>query len=219
MYYDGPTHLDYVNINALNREFVKLLRDQPDRFGFDKLQQDRLAALGKQQLERLAATPFLLLSIQEDNEAQWRTVCNADPNSDLFQKKGADDVELANILAMTAGFLWQLAQQNPYTVRLICGASPAWCEMITAMTYFELVTVVRDRADLLVMRQAPNMDIWSKLLVDGVRAERKVRSAAHMAALQMLLTGKPGVTDAQWPIAACKSRMPHSRVADEYRKD
>ena len=218
MFYDGPTQLDYVNIHALNREFLKLLRDQPDRFGLDKLQANRLNALGRQQLERLASTPFLLLSIQENNEVAWRSVFAADPNADLFESVSDDAPALGNLLATTGGFLWQLAQQNAYTVRLICGASPGWCEMITAMTYFELVTSMRSRADLLIIRQGPNTDIWSKLLVDGVRAEQNVRSAAHIAALQSLLTAYPCSGSAQWQIAACKTRPQHLRVADEPRK-
>jgi hypothetical protein len=218
MFYDGPTQQDYVNIQALNREFVRQLREQPDRFGLDKLQADRLKALGRQQLERLASTPFLLLSLQENNEVAWSAVCNADPNTDLFENGGAVDPGLSNLLATTAGFLWQLAQQNPHTVRLICGASPGWCEMITAMTYFELVTSIRCRTDLPVIRQAPNTDIWGKLLVEGVRAERPVRSAAHIAALQMLLTACSGPGATSWPVAACKTKPQHLRVADEPRK-
>lgn len=220
MFYEGPSETDYVNIHALNREFVKLLRDQPACFGLDNLQSSRLAALGRQQLERLALTPFLLLSIQEDNEVAWRAVCSVDPNpsADLFKASDPHDSDSGNLLAATAGFLWQLAQQNNYAVRLLCGATPAWCEMITAMTYFELVTSLRHRTDMLVLRQAPNMDIWSKLLVDGVRAEPQVRSAAHIAALQMLLTSYPGATADAWPIAACKTRTQDLRVADEPRK-
>lgn len=218
MFYDCPTQLDYVNIHALNREFVKLLRDQPDQFGQDKLQTTRLSALGRLELERLASTPFLLLSIQEQNVAAWQAICSADPNTDLFESGGPHDPAAANLLAATAGFLWQLAQQNPYTVRLICGASPAWCEMITAMTYFQLVTSIQHCSDLLIMRQAPNTDIWSKLLVDGVHADRHVRSAAHIAALQMLLTAYPGQAATQWPVAACAARQQHLRVADEPRK-
>lgn len=218
MFYDVPTQQDYVNIHALNREFVKLLRDQPDQFGQDKLQTSRLSALTRAQLESLASTPFLLLSIQEHNEPAWRAICSPDPNTDLFESTGANDPAAANLLAATAGFLWQLAKQNPYTVRLICGASRTWCEMITAMTYFELVTSIQNCADLLVMRQAPNTDIWAKLLVDGVHADRHVRSAAHIAALQMLLTAYPGQAATQWPVAACSTRPPHLRVADEPRK-
>lgn len=218
MFYDGPTHQDYVNIQALNREFVKQLREHPGRFGLDKLQESRLRALGRQQLERLASTPFLLLSLQEDNEVAWSGIFNANPNTDLFESGDAVSPGLSNLLATTAGFLWQLAQQNPHTVRLICGASPGWCEMITAMTYFELVTSIRDRADLPVIRQAPNTDIWGKLLVEGVRAERHVRSAAHIAALQMLLTSCTGPGPMPWPVAACKTRPQHLRVADEPRK-
>jgi hypothetical protein len=218
MFYIGPTQSDYVNIQALNREFLKLLQVHPIRFGLSAIHQRRLAALGRQQLEQLAATPFLLFTIQEDDEPTWRAICRADPNTDLFENGGASDAGISNLLATSVGYLWQLAQQNPYSVRLICGASPAWCEMITAVTYFELLTLTRYRDDLLVLRQAQNMDIWSKLLAEGVRPERHVRSAAHIAALQTLLTGYPAAAAVAWPIAACKAAPRFLQVADESKK-
>lgn len=215
MFYDGPTQKDYVNIHALNREFLRLTKLYPQRFGLDTLQAGRLAALGRQQSERLASTPFLLFAIQENDEIAWRALCRARPNNDLFESNRANDTDINDLIATTAGFLWQLAQQNPYSVRLICGASPAWCEIITAMTYFELITLTRQRDDLLSLRQTPNSDIWSKLLVDGVRAEPHVRSAAHIAALQTMLSGYPAANAATWPVAACKTTYPGLHVADE----
>jgi len=218
MFYDGPTSTDYVNIHAMNRAFLKLLRLRPERFGLDARQAIRLSGLGRQQMERLAATPFLLFTIQEKDELKWRGFCNAEPNADLFEQDCTQDADVSNLLATTTGFLWQLAQQNRYSVRMICGATQRWCEMITSVTYFELVTRIRNRGDLLASRQAANADIWSKLLVEGVAAERRVRDAAHIAVLQTLLTGHPGVSETGWPIAACKTSPPQLRVADESGK-
>ena len=215
MFYDGPTQTDYVNINALNREFIKLLRSCPDHFNLDSLMASRLDGLGRQQLERLSSAPFLLFSISEQDEATWQDICRCDPNNDLFESDGASDQDVGNLLATTIGFLWQMAQQNPHSVRMICGGSPAWCELISAMTYFELVSFARTRGDLVVLRQAPHADIWSKLLRDGVRAERQIRSAAHIAALQTLLTCQSNATPAEWPIAACKATPRYLRVADD----
>ena len=218
MFYDGPTQTDYVNIHSLNREFIKVMRSCPDRFLLDSLLASRLAALGRQQLERLAATPFLLFSVSEQNEIAWQEICRDDPNSDLFENSSGSNAEIGNLLAATMGFLWQLAQQNPYSVRMICGGSPAWCELISAMTYFELVSLARNRGELLVLRQAPHADIWSKLLLDGVRAERQIRSAAHIAALQTLLTCQSNVTPASWPLAACRATPRYLHVADDSGK-
>jgi len=219
MFYAGPRQSDYVNIHALNREFLRLLQIHPVQFGLDALHQRRLAALGRQQLEHLAATPFLLFTIREHDELTWRAICRADPNTDLFQGVAANNAGISNLLATSVGFLWQLAQQNRYAVRLICGASSAWCEMITAVTYFELLTLTRNRDDLLVLRQARNVDIWSKLLTEGVRTEQQVRSAAHIAVLQTLLTGYPSAAAAVWQVAACKADPRFLRVADESKKD
>jgi hypothetical protein len=218
MSYTGPTQADYVNIQALNREFLRLLRVHPIRLGLDGVHQRRLAALGRQQLEWLAATPFLLFTIQENDELIWRAICRADPNTDLFENGGANNAGISNLLATTVGYLWQLAQKNPYSLRLICGASPSWCDMISAVTYFELLTLTRYRDDLLRLRQAQDVDIWGKLLAEGVRAERHVRSAAHIAALQTLLTGYPAATAVAWPIAACKAAPRFLQVADKSKK-
>jgi len=214
MAYDSPNQSDYANVSALNREFLRLLRLQPDLFRLSKEQQVQLPGLGRQQVERLAAMPFLLFTISEDNDLAWAELCRGDPNSDLFRSGAAHNSGIRNLLGTTVSFLWQLAQQNPYAIRLISSAGAAWCELVTGMTCFELVTLTRRRGDLLALRQAGSADIWSKLLHDGVRAEREVRKSAHIAVLQTLLTCDP-VTDADWPLAARKIRSPQLRVADK----
>jgi len=215
MEYEGPTQTDYVNIKALNFEFLKLVRAAPDRFRLDSLLASRVRALGRQQLERLASTPFLLFSLGEHDELAWHDVSRADPHRDLFDQRKSFDTDIGNLLATAIGFLWQLAQQNQYSVRMICGGSTTWCESIAAMTYFEIVSFARKRGDLLTLRQVPNADIWSKLLLDGVSAEQQIRSAAQIAALQSLLTSQAGASQAAWPLAACKSLPRYLRVADD----
>lgn len=214
MTYDGPTQSDYANVTALNREFLRLLRLQPEHFRVSKEQQDALLSFGRQQAERLAATPFLLFTIAEDDDLAWTELCRGDPNTDLFRNGGQHNAGIRNLLGTTVSFLWQLAQQNPYAIRLISGAGAAWCELVTAMTCFELVTLARQRGDLLALRQAGSADIWSKLLHDGVRPEREVRESAHIAVLQTLLTGYP-VSASDWPLAARRKKSPQLRVADK----
>jgi hypothetical protein len=214
MTYDGPTQSDYANVTALNREFLRLLRLQPEHFRLSKEQQDALLSFGRQQAERLAATPFLLFTIAEDDDLAWTELCRGDPNTDLFRNGGQHSAGIRNLLGTTVSFLWQLAQQNPYAIRLISGAGAAWCELVTAMTCFELVTLARQRGDLLALRQAGSADIWSKLLHDGVRPEREVRESAHIAVLQTLLTDYP-VSASDWPLAARRTKSPQLRVADK----
>ena len=214
MTYDGPTQSDYANVTALNREFLRLLRLQPEHFRLSKEQQDALLSFGRQQTERLAATPFLLFTIAEDDDLAWTELCRGDPNTDLFRNGGQHNAGIRNLLGTTVSFLWQLAQQNPYAIRLISGAGAAWCELVTAMTCFELVTLARQRGDLLALRQAGSADIWSKLLHDGVRPEREVRESAHIAVLQTLLTCYP-VSASDWPLAARRKKSPQLRVADK----
>ena len=214
MTYDGPTQSDYANVTALNREFLRLVRLQPQIFRLSNKQQDSLLKFGRQQVERLAETPFLLFTIAEDDDLVWKELCRGDPNTDLFHNGGQLNAGIRNLLGTTVSFLWQLAQQNPYAIRLISGAGTAWCELVTGMTCFELVTLARQRGDLLALRQVGSADIWSKLLHDGVRPEREVRKSAHIAVLQTLLTCYP-VTAADWPLAARRTKSPQLRVADE----
>jgi len=214
MSYDRPTRSDYANVSALNREFLRLVRMQPDLFTLGRHTQLQLRTLSRQQTERLAVMPFLLFTISEDDEIKWTELCRGSPNDDLFRDRGECNAGIRNLIGTTVSFLWQLAQKNPYAIRLISGAGAVWCELVTGMTCFELVTTARRRGDLLSLRQAAGADIWSKLLHDGVRADREVRKSAQIAVLQTLLTCYP-VTDADWPLAARKTRSPQLRVADE----
>ena len=214
MRYDRPTRSDYANVSALNREFLRLVRMHPDPFRLSRQTQVQLRALGRLQTERLAGTPFLLFTISEGDEIKWTELCRGDPNDDLFRDRGECGAGIRNLIGTTVSFLWQLAQKNPYAIRLISGAGTAWCDLVSGMTCFELVTIARRRGDLLALRQAAGADIWSKLLHDGVRAEREVRKSAQIAVLQTLLTCYP-ITGADWPLAARKTRSPQLRVADE----
>ena len=87
--------------------------------------------------------------------------------------------------------------------------------MISAVTYFELVSCIGHRGDLLTVRRAASTDIWGKLLDAGVSAERPVRAAAHLAVLQTLLISDPEALATPWPLAACKANSPHLRVAED----
>lgn len=215
MNYPGPSRSDFANVRALNREFLRVVKASPEAFDFETQRRNRLVSLGRRQAEWLSAVPFLLLSVQEDDAALWQRLVRDDPYSDLFIGPHKQSADVCNLAATAVGFLWQLAQHNPYAVRLLSGAPPGWCELITGVTYFELVTLVRNCANLLVVRSSANTEFWTKLLDGGVRPENDIRRASQIAALQIHLTSRLPTLSQAWPAAACRTRQPQLRVAEK----
>lgn len=219
MTYDIPTVSDYVNVRALNREFLRLARTSPAYIDFDSVQRHSLLALGAKQRENLAATPFLLFSLHDYDTATWQQLLSGERANDMFRNLSTTPAEISNLLTATIAFLWQLAQRNPYAARLISGAEAQWCERISAVTSFDLVSRVNQRADLLTIRRTASTDIWAKLLDPGVSPKHPIRSAAHMAVLQALLATPSAALTTAWPLAACKTQRPHLQVADDTSKN
>ena len=217
MEFEGPARVDYRNVIALNRAYLSLLQvDSHTRQSLYRLAPPmlrRITSLTRHQVERLSATPFLLLSFREQDDRLWDQILADDRGSDLFTKTDADDLD--RLRAAGLSFVWQLARQNPYTVRLICGASLHWCERISERTVFGLLAAAAPYNDLLELRRADDSELWSKLLDSGICRETDIRSAAHISALQSVLTRPADQAPRPWAVAACESRAQGLRVADE----
>ena len=217
MAFDDPAPVDYRNVTALNRAYLSLL--QANRRARRSLHQlssplcRRITSLTPPQVDRLSATPFLLLSFRERDHRLWSQILSDDGGHDLFTCPVADDLE--RLQSAGLGFIWQLARQNPYTLRLICGASLHWCEQIAERTFFGLLAAVAPHPDLLELRRGNDDQLWLKLLNHGVSRESEVRSAAHMSVLQTLLTRPAASVPRTWAVAACKTKHTGLRVADE----
>jgi hypothetical protein len=217
MAFDGPESTDYRNVTSLNRAYLSLLqRDLRSRQGLrllsDPLSQ-KITGLNKRQIERLAATPFLLLSFRESNDHYWSKVLSAAPGTDLFTSSGSDDLD--TLVSAGLGFIWQLARQNPYALRLICGASLHWCEQIAEQTFFRLLVSVAAHGDILQLRAAHDHELWRKLLNDGVNRQSAISKAAHLSALQAVLTQPQHKKRQNWALAARRMNSPGLHVADE----
>jgi len=217
MAFDGPETTDYRNVISLNRAYLTLLqRDLRCRQGLRQLSTrlaDKISNLSKRQIERLAATPFLLLSFRESNDHYWSKVLDRKKGGDLFTSSGSDDLD--NLVSAGLGFIWQLARQNPYALRLICGASLHWCEEIAEQTFFRLLVSVAAHGDVLQLRAAHDHELWRKLLDDGVNSENTICRAAHVSALQTVLTQPQHKKRQTWALAARNMNSPGLRVADE----
>jgi hypothetical protein len=172
-----------------------------------------MTSLTRHQVDRLSATPFLLLSLRERDDKLWAQILSDESGGDLFTRPVADDLD--RLQSAGLGFVWQIARQNPYTLRLICGATLHWCEQIAERTLFGLLAAVAPHPDLLELRRSNDDELWSKLLGDGVCREAQVRTAAHVSALQTVLTRPPASESRTWAVAACKTKHTGLRVADE----
>lgn len=217
MDFQGPTLADYENVRSLNIAFLKLLQNGNEcaRYleGLPEELGRRLRRLSRREIGRLAATPFLLFSFRERDDGFWQKLLADERTRDLFALPLKTTDDTGRLVSAGLGFVWQLAQRNPFAARLLCGASTHWCEQITERTIFHILAVAGHRSDLLVLRAQHDTEIWQKLLVDGLSNETETRHAAHISALQSVLTRLPA--PAAWSAAACASRNPALKVADE----
>ena len=190
MSFDRPADRDYENVASLNSAYLAMLcTERSLRRGLDGCSgplKARLTELGRTDIPRLAQTPFLLFSFRERDDRYWDDVLERQSEPGLFRSSGSEPVD--TLVAAALGFVWQLANRNPYALRLICGATLYWCERIGDLTFFGLLDAVRNSGDVPMLRCGHCDSLWSKLLGDGVSPDRSVRHAAQLAALQSVLT-------------------------------
>lgn len=211
MDYSGPECSDLNDVQSINLAFLTFLgRADGERLRslLPPALQPALTALSTPQLERLAAVPFLLLSLNEANDEFWRSAPRGKPIRDLFTP--AQDVAnpLCRIATAAVGFLWQLARRNPYAARITCGASLGWCEQLAAQTLMQVLEVAADDCHMLMPRCADDNIFWHRLLGAGVSSEASIRRAAHMSALQTVLLPVTAGPARRFRSAACYSSVP-----------
>lgn len=215
MDYPGPSDMDLHNVQALNRAFLDCLRHARHR---DELRDrcavplsELVAALNGKQLEHLASAPFLLFSLREQDAAYWERLLLAAEPDDLFDAGLSADDDLSRLLAAGLGFLWRLACSNPYTARIVSGATLHWCEQLADRTLVFLLQRAAARKDLLVPRFADNKSVWTRLLGAGVSSEVAIRRAARLSALQTMLTDARSSQSQDRRAAACRMPSPPAR--------
>jgi len=214
MHYQGPQTADLANVLVLNRAFIAWQRaagrEGASEGGLPPEVRARVAALSCEQRERLARMPFLLMSFAEDDAARWQSLFAEQQTRDLLLCMQRRNEAVSRLVAAGLGFLWQLSQRNPYAVRLVSGASLAWCEQLASCTLMELFSRALEDPALLAPRMADRPDVWHKLLTAGVSNRRHLRRAARVAALQTLLTQSP--LRAYRPLAAAACNLPPPRT-------
>jgi len=214
--FQGPLPADYENVRSLNRAFLQLLQGESGRRYFDRSPQEllrRLRRLKLSEIERLSAAPFLLFSFRERDDRFWQELLADDKGHDLFAVPLRASDESGRLISAGLGFVWQLAHRNPFAARLLCEASTHWCEQITELTFLDLLAIAGHRSDLVCIRAKDDGEFWRKLLDTGVCQAKEIRIAAQISAFQYLLTCHSGPVT--WEAAACSSRSPALRVAEE----
>lgn len=218
MDFSGPQKAEFNNVRSLNRAFLNSLRAPSEVTGLRQAFPPKLCpmveGLTDLQARRLSEAPFLLLSLREQDDDYWSALFAGDPNGDLFAATSGDRRD-RHLVAAALGFLWQLAQHNPYAVRLVSGATMQWCDRLANCTLLRLLKRTADRADLLRPRLSENSEFWRKLLGPGLSSEPGIRTAAHLSALQSMLTIDRAAQYRDVRAAACKIRPPAISVAEK----
>lgn len=222
MEFSGLQAADLANVTALNHAFLVQLRASSHgrqwRRQLLPAVQTMIKGLSDLQIGRLSAAPFLLLSLRERDTDYWRGLTGDDSNFDLLLAMDSD-IDRCQLSTAALAFLWALARRNPYAARLISGAPLNWCEQLAERTLPGLLQRAAGRCDLLQPRFAASERCWRKLLGPGLSSERDVRQAAHLAALQSILTEDPATHYRPMRAAACSTLAPALRVADRTRRD
>ena len=183
--FQAPDPADYDNVRMLNRAWLRITR------------QNVAGDPGT-----LARSPFLLFSLRENDPEWWHEAIAR--QADLLQDAISADGPTRRLQAATIGFLWHLAERNPYAARLVSGASLAWCELLTSQALLTVIERVAERADLLSARFA---------------TDALCEPASQLTALQCMLTSPDSGSYRELPAAAC--HMPNARlqVADRFGGD
>ncbi len=218
MDYQGPCGADFANVAALNRAYVRYLRDTAAAGGgmqnLGPLFRTLLANLTEHQIERLAEAPFLLFSLREADGQFWCKLFSDAPHEDLFTEVMTADA--ARIVTAALAFLWQLANQNPFAARILAGATLTWCEQLAQSTLYKLLRRAGNEPALLEPRLADNTAFWQRLLSTGLHPEAGIRRAAQISALQMMLGERDSMAYRQLPAAACRLPAERLRIAEKH---
>lgn len=192
--YPGPSRDDYANVLALNKAFL-----------------NRLNNLKGPQKGRLAAAPFLLFSLRE-NDLDWWTAALADNSQlQLGEPSSYDVADDCGLQSASIGFLWQLAFRNPYAARIISGASIAWCEMLTGLPLVTVLERVAARSDLMASRLGGPDAVGAQLFAKGASSRQSIRCSSHFVALQLMLTSVRDERDERLS-AACSMTAPRMKM-------
>lgn len=218
MPYRGPQVVDLNEISALNLVFIRLLADASEAStlltAMPSDVAERLGSLSNRERASVAAVPFLVFSLRERDDDYWEQLCAEAVNLDLLADSAAVSAGRARFVSAALGFMWQMSRRNPYTLRLISGASLHWCERLAEQPLMTVIQRASNRDDILTLRAGDDHGLWSRL-TSTAAVDKRLRAAVQLSALQSLLFHPGSSADPGWRSAACRSRVPAFRVADD----
>ena len=218
MDFQPPEPADLANVYALNAAFVDAVRARslPARLSRAVPHDLREACVDSSTSARLTRCPFLLFSLSEDDVPRWNRLFErprpAQP--DLVDAMAGNPDGISPVMLAALGFLWHLARRRPYAARVVSGASLAWCERLAESTLVDVYRFAVAEDDLVGLQNGGDAAFWRRLLVSATSAEKAVRRAARLSALQSLLTGSRTGTYQRLAAAACSMPAPARKVAD-----
>ncbi len=218
MPFSGPQPVDLHEISALNRAFVQLLVQADEAAsllaGFPEDLAARISAMTCEERDSIAAVPFLVFSLRERDDDYWERLLAEDGNLDLYTDADAVSPGRASLVSAALGFLWQMSRTNPYTLRVICGATLHWCERLAGLPLTAVIQRASSRGDILELRARENHRLWDRL-TSVPDNDTDVRSAVQLSALQSLLIQAEPSSPPRWRSAACRQSAPALRLADD----
>ena len=210
MDFSGIEATDLADVQVLNKTFLEYLAG-PDgallRQPLPASLREVVRDMTQRHVRRLATVPFLLMSCREQDDAYWRHRTTEQTVRDLFAPAGAAD-PVAQIAAATLGFLWQLSRKNPYAARMLSGASVTWCEQLATASLFDVLQSAAVDPQLLTLRCGTDAVFWRRLVGAGLSSNVEIRRAAHLNAMQTVLSQVESQSNAQFRSAACRTRTP-----------
>lgn len=218
MEFQGPDATDLDNVYALNQAYLdglsRPLAAAPGApSGADSIV-EKLTALSVRKSTLLSHCPFLIYSFPDAADRRWARLFNDDAQPDLFDATSLSPECVGGLAPATLGFLWELAKRNPYATRLVSGASLDWCERLADSSPVRVFRFATGEPGLLSPRLPSHREFWSKLLGAGTSNDKEVRHAAHLTALQTVLTNPAAEHYQRLPAAACLMPTPARRVAE-----
>ncbi len=221
MDFTGPVAADLIDVRSLNIAFLEYLsgpQGEQLRQALPAPLRPALAAMTDRQVKRLAAVPFLLFTLGESDDAYWDHLLGDRPVRDLFAATRNDSDPLGQITSAALGFLWQLARKNPYAARLLSGGTVHWCEQLASCTLLFVLQCAVENPELIGPRLPNNTVFWHRLLGAGLSSEADVRRAAHLCALQTMLTPIETTGSQRFRSAACYSSVPTMQLKEQRKR-
>ena len=221
MDYLGLDAADLADVRTLNVTFLEYLvsaRGARLRNTLPLRLRPAVKAMTRRHVERLAMAPFLLASCREHDTNLWRLDADSPRTEDLFLQVNGTTGPASQLASATLAFLWQLSRRNVYAARLVTGAAPGWCEQFAAASLFTVLQRANREPDLISPRRAGDEAFWYRLLGAGLSSSIDTCRAAHLSALQTILTPVSTGGGRRFRSAACSSSVPLLQVQKQADK-